>query len=128
MRDKRYQSLLNDKRWKTLRAEYLRQHPLCERCQREGIANGIVGGYVRSAIDCHHKVPVESARTIQEMERLAYDWNNLEALCIPCHVKTHKEMGKNTKANVKERADERMARWIDHVRGLAAPENPGVPF
>lgn len=68
---------------------------------------------MRSAIDVHHKVPVESAHTIQEMEALCYDWNNLQALCIPCHAKTHKEMGKNKKENVKERKDIRLQRWID---------------
>ena len=104
-RDPKYQKLLNSKRWKLLRQEYLRQHPLCERCKREG--------YVRSAIDVHHKVPVESAHTIQEMEQLAYDWNNLQALCIPCHMKTHKEMGKNKKENVKERKQIALQRWID---------------
>ena len=104
-RSKDYQRLLNSKRWKMLRQEYLRQHPLCERCKREG--------YVRSAIDVHHKVPVESAHTIQEMEQLAYDWNNLQALCIPCHVKTHKEMGKNKKENVIERKQTALQRWID---------------
>ena len=104
-RDPRYQRLLNSKRWKLLRQEYLRAHPLCERCKAEG--------YVRSAIDVHHKVPVESAHTIQEMEQLAYDWNNLQALCIPCHVKTHKEMGKNKKENVIERKQTALQRWID---------------
>ena len=104
-RDPRYQRLLNSKRWKMLRQEYLRAHPLCERCKAEG--------YVRSAIDVHHKVPVESAHTIQEMEQLAYDWNNLQALCIPCHVKTHKEMGKNKKENVNERKQIALQRWID---------------
>ena len=104
-RDPKYQRLLNSKRWKMLRQEYLRAHPLCERCKAEG--------HVRSAIDVHHKVPVESAHTIQEMEQLAYDWNNLQALCIPCHMKTHKEMGKNKKENVKERKQIALQRWID---------------
>ena len=40
-RDPRYQKLLNSKRWKMIRADYLRQHPLCERCRREGIAAGV---------------------------------------------------------------------------------------
>ena len=93
---------------------YLQDHPLCERCYREGIEQR-GKPYIRSAIDVHHKVPVESAHTIQEMERLAYnmDGNNLEALCIPCHVKTHKEMGKNKKENVKERKQIALQRWID---------------
>ena len=107
-RDPRYQKLLNSKRWKMIRAEYLRQHPLCERCQREG--------FIRSAIDVHHRVPVETGKTEQEMERLAYnlDGNNLEALCIPCHIKTHQEMHsfdrENVQANKKRKRDMFMQR------------------
>ena len=111
-RDPKYQKLLNSKRWKQLRMAYLQEHPLCERCYREGVEQR-GKPYKRSAIDLHHKVPVESAHTIQEMEQLAYDWNNLQALCIPCHMKTHKEMGKNKKENVKERKQIALQRWID---------------
>lgn len=86
-----------------IRADYLRQHPLCERCRREGIAAGVLpDGYVTSAVDVHHKTPVERGRTPQEMEWLAYNLggNNLEALCIPCHIKTHQEMHSFDKENV----------------------------
>ena len=114
-RDPRYQRLLNDRRWRELRIAYLRQHPLCERCIREGKAAGVPEGYITPAIDVHHRVPVETAKTLQEMERLAYDWNNLEALCIPCHSRTHREMGKGTKALAKQRAQERHTRWIDSM-------------
>ena len=114
-RDPRYQRLLNDRRWRELRIAYLREHPLCERCIREGKAAGVPDGYITPAIDVHHRVPVETAKTLQEMERLAYDWNNLEALCIPCHSRTHREMGKGTKALAKQRAQERHNRWIDSM-------------
>ena len=114
-RDPRYQRLLNDRRWRELRIAYLREHPLCERCIREGKAAGVPEGYITPAIDVHHRVPVETAKTMAEMERLAYDWNNLEALCIPCHSRTHREMGKGTKALAKQRAQERHTRWIDSM-------------
>jgi 5-methylcytosine-specific restriction protein A len=114
-RDPRYQRLLNDRRWRELRIAYLREHPLCERCIREGKAAGVPEGYITPSIDVHHRVPVETAKTLQEMERLAYDWNNLEALCIPCHSRTHREMGKGTKALAKQRAQERHTRWIDSM-------------
>ena len=93
-RDPRYQKLLNDRRWKELRRSYLQQHPLCERCQREG--------FVTAAVDVHHKTPVEQGRTEHEMEYLAYNvgGNNLEALCIPCHIKTHQEMHSFDRENV----------------------------
>ena len=107
-RDKRYQRLLNDRRWKELRRSYLQQHPLCERCQREG--------FVTAAVDAHHKQPVESAKTEQEMERLAYNPANLEALCIPCHIKTHQEMRSHCKEQVKankQRARQRFMQMND---------------
>ena len=115
-RDKRYQRLLNSKRWKMIRADYLRQHPLCERCRREGIEAGVLpDGYITSAVDVHHKKPVESSKTEQEMERLAYnlDGNNLEALCIPCHIKTHQEMRSHTKEKVKENKARARRRFME---------------
>lgn len=112
-RNKDYQRLLNSKRWKELRAWKLQQNPLCEMCQAEG--------YVRAAVDVHHIIPVESAHTLQEMEQLAFDPSNLKALCIPCHVKTHKDMGKNKKENVIERKQISLQRWIQKNR----PSNGG---
>ena len=106
-RDPRYQKLLNSPRWKNIRRAYLQQHPLCERCEREG--------FVRSSVDVHHKRPVESAKTTYEMERLAYnmDGNNLEALCIPCHIKTHQEMRSHTKEKVKENKERARRRFME---------------
>lgn len=104
-RDKRYQKLLNSKRWKELRAWKLEQNPLCELCQAEG--------YVTSAIDIHHKEPVESGRTEFEMEQLCFNPNNLQSLCISCHAKVHREALSHTKAAHKQREDERLQRWID---------------
>lgn len=104
-RDPRYQKLLNSPRWKNIRRSYLQAHPLCERCQREG--------FVRSAIDIHHKTPVESAKTEQEMERLAYNPTNLEALCIPCHIKTHQEMHSHCKEQVKANKQRARRRFME---------------
>ena len=104
-RNKDYQRLLNSRRWKELRVWKLQRNPLCEICKAEG--------YVRAAVDVHHIKPVESARTLMEMEQLCFDANNLQALCIPCHVRVHKEMGKNKKQNVIERKHISLQRWID---------------
>ena len=117
-RDTRYQKLLNSKRWRELRVQYLQAHPVCERCEAEG--------YVRAAVDLHHRIPVETAKSDQEMERLCFDLNNLQALCVPCHVKTHKEMGKNTRANVKAREAERLARWKERIKAIGLPQNPAA--
>ena len=104
-RDKRYQRLLNSPSWKNIRRAYLQQHPLCERCQREG--------FVTAAVDVHHKQPVESAKTEQEMERLAYNPANLEALCIPCHIKTHQEMHSHCKEQVKANKQRARRRFME---------------
>lgn len=109
-RDPRYQRLLNSKRWKELRVAYLQANPLCERCKAEG--------YIRAAVDVHHRQPISQSHTDAEMERLCYSWTNLQALCIPCHIKTHKEMRKGTKANRKEREEQRMSRWSERVRRI----------
>lgn len=115
-RDKRYQKLLNSKRWmKVKRQVWQRAEGLCERCKRDGIAERGVP-YITPGVDCHHKVPIESAKTEQEMERLAYDVSNIELLCIPCHIKTHQEMRSHKADKVaenKRRGAERRASWLD---------------
>ena len=100
---------------KVKRQVWQRAEGLCERCKRDGIAERGVP-YITPGVDCHHIKPVESAKTEQEMERLAYDVNNIELLCIPCHIKTHQEMRSHTKEQVqanKKRGAERRASWLD---------------
>lgn len=94
-----YVSLLNSKDWQGvngLRARTLRAHPLCQMCEKEGI--------VKSAVDVHHIKPVEGigrryqfGETLPEsvkeaMRRRCFDPNNVIALCIPCHIKIHREI------------------------------------
>lgn len=107
-RSKTYQHLLNSKRWKAIRQEYLRAHPLCERCQADG--------KIVSAMDVHHIIPVESGRTLNEMVRLCYNMegtNNLQALCVPCHIAVHTEARSHTREAHKQREDDRLKQWID---------------
>ena len=113
-RDKRYQKLLNSKRWMEVkRLVWQRADGLCERCKRDGIAERGVP-YITPGVDCHHKIPVESAKTEQEMERLAYDWqNNIELLCIPCHIKTHQELRSHYAETVKERKELKRRRFLE---------------
>ena len=103
----------------------MQQHPLCERCIEEGEAAGISGGYIRSAVDCHHIIPIERAKTEQEMERLAFDPNNLRALCIECHIKTHQEMNTHKKAEVKANRQRAFERWKEKMKGNNN-DNPGT--
>ena len=108
-RDKRYQKLLNSPRWAEVkRIVWQRAEGLCERCRREG--------YITPGVDCHHKTPVESAKTEQEMDRLAYNVSNIELLCVACHIKTHQEMRSHKADKVaenKRRGADRRASWLD---------------
>ena len=94
-----YVSLLNSQEWQGingLRARTLRAHPLCQLCEKEGI--------VASAVDVHHLKPVEGVggrytegdvlpESVKEaMRQRCFDPNNVIALCIPCHIRIHKEM------------------------------------
>jgi 5-methylcytosine-specific restriction endonuclease McrA len=110
-RDKNYQRLLNSPRWRKVKTQvWRRANGLCERCIREGKAAGVPDGYITPGVDCHHIKPVESGRTVMEMEQLCYNPANIELLCIPCHIKTHQEMRSHTLEKVqanKQRARQR---------------------
>ena len=105
-RDPRYQRLLNDKRWKLLRAQVFRRaNGLCEMCKAEG--------FITPGVDVHHIRPVEQAKTVQEMERLAYNPNNCQLLCIACHIKVHQDMRTHTKEKVKENKERARRRFME---------------
>ena len=98
--------IYNSREWKELRIAKLRStNGLCEECMKEGI--------VTAARCVHHVVPIETARTKDEMKRLAFDVNNLRALCFACHARIHKELGSNTAKIVRQRAEARQDRWAD---------------
>ena len=100
--------IYNSREWKELRIAKLRStNGLCEECLKQGI--------VTSARCVHHVVPIETARTKDEMKRLAFDVNNLRALCFACHARIHKEMGSNTAKIVRQRAEARQDRWADNL-------------
>ena len=99
--------IYNSREWKELRIMKLRTNPLCEECMKQGI--------VTSARSVHHVVPIETARTKDEMKRLAFDVNNLRSLCFACHARIHKELGSNTAKIVRQRAEARQDRWADNL-------------
>ena len=67
------QAFYNRARWKRLRAVKLNAEPLCERCKQQG----------RTTVAVHvHHVQPRKARP-----DLAYNYDNLESLCIHCHSK-----------------------------------------
>ena len=115
------QEIYNSREWKELRILKLRDNPLCEQCIKDGEAAGIPGGYIRSATCVHHIVPIETAKTKDEMKRLAFCQNlpnpldGLMSLCQSCHARIHKELGSNTAKIVRQRAEARQDRWADNL-------------
>ena len=107
-KDKR--EIYNSREWKELRIAKLRStNGLCEECLKQGI--------VTSARCVHHVVPIETARTKDEMRRLAIDCGlqGLKSLCFACHARIHKDMGSNTAKIVRQRAEARQDRWADNL-------------
>lgn len=111
----KYVHLLNDKRWKMLRQEQLRLHPLCQMHEKEG--------KIVSAQDVHHITAVESV-PFDQMEAYCYDPKNLISLCRECHIKVHKDMkshqGQLTRSLPKpetEDTDAHMVEWVKRVSG-----------
>lgn len=100
----RYRQLINSQRWRTLRAKKLTNAPLCERCLKE---------YKRTtpATEVHHVIPAEQALTFKEMERLMFDYFNLQSLCHRCHALTHIEIGKPSKQMNKERTEQKLKQF-----------------
>ena len=113
--------IYNSREWKELRIAKLRStNGLCEECLKHNI--------VTSARCVHHIVPIETARTKDEMRRLAFDWNNLMSLCKSCHARIHKEMGSNTAKIVRQRAEARQDRWADNLMSkfVKQEDNEGI--
>ena len=73
---KRAHPFYNSKRWRKTRKAYLAKvFYLCEKCQRPA---GIV----------HHKVHLKDSDYTQN-EWKCYAFDNLQALCLPCHNDVH---------------------------------------
>ena len=102
------QEIYNSREWQELRIAKLRStNGLCEECLKDSI--------ITAARCVHHVVPIETARTKDEMKRLAFDEHNLMSLCQSCHAKIHKELGSNTAKIVRQRAEARQDRWADNL-------------
>lgn len=82
--DKDIQKIYQTKTWRELRKAYLMQHPLCEMCLGKDV--------VKPTQEIHHKVPISTGTTPEEMMDIAFDSNNLIGLCKECHHEIHKEM------------------------------------
>ena len=113
-RDKRYQRLLNSPRWAEVkRIVWQRAQGLCERCREEGREAGVADGWITPGVDCHHIVPVESARNEAEMARLCYNPDNCQLLCVACHIKVHQAARSHTKEKVQENKARARRRFME---------------
>lgn len=68
--------IYNNKKWKELRNQYITEHPKCEVCGAD-------------ACQVHHIKRFSTGKSKKEIEKLAYDKNNLMALCKHCHISKH---------------------------------------
>jgi len=76
-----------DSRWKKLRARKINRNPLCEHCFERG--------EVTPATEVDHRIP------IAEAPERRLDWDNLQSLCHPCHVrKTAEDARRLSRPNV----------------------------
>lgn len=82
------QKIYNSKMWKQLRNSYIAEFPLCQSCLEKG--------KITPAEQIHHRVEFLKGTTQAEIEALAFDWDNLQALCKDCHLEKH---GKKPKVN-----------------------------
>jgi len=87
IRKGKYQDIYQDKRWKKLRSAKLRANPLCEVCEAKDRVN--------QASEVHHRIPFDTGVTPEQIEELAFDFDNLMSLCIPCHSEIHDELDRN---------------------------------
>ncbi len=63
--------------WKRIRDRYIKAHPLCEECKRNG--------KLTPSEEVHHIIPLSEGGTNKEQ--------NLMALCKSCHSRIHAERG-----------------------------------
>jgi 5-methylcytosine-specific restriction endonuclease McrA len=72
-------------KYQKVRRIKLRQDPLCERCIAKDIP------IIKSAQEVHHRKHISEGHTYEQKYILATDINNLESLCIDCHLIEHKK-------------------------------------
>lgn len=90
LRRQERQKLYQLKQWRDLSKQYRMEHPLCERCLAEG--------RTKESQQVHHLVsPFEWGLSEEEKLKRLLNPNNLQALCVQCHVDIHKEKDKKKK-------------------------------
>ena len=74
-------SAYNTTVWRKLRMSYMKEHPVCEEC--------IKNGKVTAADSIHHKKSPFKGNEVNW--NLFLDPDNLESICRECHAKVHAE-------------------------------------
>ena len=73
--------IYSSERWRKLRAWKFASNPICEECEKAGLAT--------PTEDIHHIISFMSVTDPIVRLRLAYDYDNLQSLCKKCHQKKH---------------------------------------
>ena len=94
--DARYRKLIHTNKWRQLRKDKLAATIWCEDCEEQGRKT--------LATEVHHLTPILSSDLPSQMAELAYDRNNLRALCHRCHCRRHSTTWKNKKAQAQATA------------------------
>lgn len=71
----------NTSAWRNLRNYYIKRHPLCEECMKNG--------KVKAAEEVHHIKEFLRGKTDEERYLLLTDESNLMSVCRKCHMKIH---------------------------------------
>lgn len=79
-----YQKIYQDRRWKLIRQFMLREHPLCQECEKKN--------RVTPATQVHHVIPFDTGRNQKEVESLAFDLDNTMTVCDECHAAIHQNL------------------------------------
>ena len=108
-RNEDYHRIITSYKWQMKRLRYLGGHPLCEICEQEG--------RTKLAEEVHHVIPIESASSYDGMLKLAFDTDNLQALCHECHAALHESSRQagtkaTTKANAQARVEAFVREWL----------------
>ena len=114
-----YKKIISSRRWGKLRNRKLSEtaekqgqsYCRCEECVKKW-NSGDHSQRPRFATEVHHIKPIGIGKTMEEMEALAFDMNNLEAVCRDCHEKLHDDMG--SKKNLKKRMSDETNRLADN--------------
>ena len=102
-----YNRLIQSREWRELRAQVLREHPLCQWCEAKN--------FVVASREVHHLVEVESGKTEEDVRRLMFARTNVVALCHRCHAEYHKEQRYHSSEVVRQRQEERLSQWRDEM-------------